>query len=148
MEHSKDQVEILLVEDNPDDAMLSIMAIEESRVVNKIIHLKDGADALDYIFHAGKYASQPVDNHPKIILLDLKMPKISGLEVLRRLKADDEMKKIPVIVFTSSNEDPDVKECYSLGVNSYVVKPLNFSQFKKAVNEIGLYWAVLNYMPE
>jgi two-component system response regulator len=148
MENSKEQVEILLVEDNPDDAMLSIMALEENHIVNNIIHLKDGAEALDYIFHTGKFASKPVDTHPKIILLDLKMPKVSGLEVLRKLKADEQMKKIPVIVFTSSNQDPDVKECYSLGVNSYVVKPLSFAQFKNAVNEIGLYWAVLNYVVE
>ena len=137
-------IEILLVEDNPDDAMLAQMALEESHVVNHIIHLKDGAEAMDYIFHEGTYAEKPVDNHPKVILLDLKMPKVNGLEVLRRIKSDDRTRDIPVVVFTSSNEDPDVKECYELGVNSYVVKPLDFEQFKTAVNNIGWYWVVLN----
>jgi two-component system, response regulator len=145
MEKMKDQIEILLVEDNPDDAQLSMMALEESHIVNSIVHLKDGAEALDYIFHQGPFANKPIDTNPKVILLDLKMPKVNGLEVLRKIKSDEVTKKIPVVVFTSSNEDPDVKECYSLGVNSYVVKPLNFEQFKKAINEIGLYWAVLNH---
>jgi CheY-like chemotaxis protein len=140
----EDSVEILLVEDNPDDAMLATMALEESRIVNHIVHLKDGAEALDYIFREGQYANLPPDGHPKVILLDLKMPKVSGLEVLKRVKSDDRTKDIPVVVFTSSNEDPDVKESYKLGVNSYVVKPLDFEQFKEAVNSIGLYWVVLN----
>ncbi len=148
MNNTKEQIEILLVEDNPDDAMLSMMALEESHVVNNIIHLKDGAEALNYVFHTGRFANDPPDTHPKIMLLDLKMPKVSGIEVLRKMKANEETKKIPVIVFTSSDQDPDVKECYSLGVNSYVVKPLNFNQFKTAVNEIGLYWAVLNRVME
>src|SRR4051812_17196370 len=126
MQKTKEQVEILLVEDNPEDAQLSIMALEESNIVNNIIHLKDGAEALDYIFREGVYADKPADNNPKVMLLDLKMPKMNGLEVLRRIKSDILTKKIPVVVFTSSNEDPDVKECYNLGVNSYVVKPLNF----------------------
>jgi len=144
MQKGKEQIEILLIEDDPDDAQLTMMALEENHIVNNIVHLKDGADALDYIFHTGNYANQPVDMRPKVILLDLKMPKVNGLEVLRKIKSDEALRKIPVIVFTSSNEDPDVKQCYSLGVNSYVVKPLSFDQFKKAINEIGLYWAVLN----
>jgi two-component system response regulator len=146
MQKSKEQIEILLVEDNPDDAQLTMLALEENHIVNHIIHLKDGAEALDYIYNEGIYAGTPAHTKPKVILLDLKMPKVNGLEVLQRLKSDVNMKKIPIIVFTSSDEDPDVKECYNLGVNSYVVKPLNFDQFKKAINEIGLYWAVLNHI--
>lgn len=145
MPQAKEPIEILLVEDNPDDAMLTMMALEENHIVNNVIHLKDGAEALDYIFHQGAYVNHPVDSHPKVILLDLKMPKVNGIEVLRKIKADETKKKIPIIVFTSSDEDPDVKECYRLGVNSYVVKPMNFDQFKKAINEIGYYWAVLNH---
>lgn len=144
MGKSPESLEVVLVEDNAEDAELAKIALEESNVVNNIIHLKDGAEALDYIFHKGTYASKPVDSKPKIILLDLKMPKVNGLEVLRKIKSDEETKKIPVIVFTSSDEDPDVKECYNLGVNSYIVKPMDFEQFKKAVNSIGMYWLVLN----
>jgi len=144
MKKPVETIEILLVEDNPDDAQLATMALEESHVVNNIIHLKDGAEALDFIFHEGQYASAPQDNNPKVILLDLKMPKVNGLEVLRRVKSDARTKDIPVVVFTSSDEDPDVKEAYHLGANSYVVKPLDFEQFKQAINNIGLYWVVLN----
>lgn len=144
MKMPKESIEILLVEDNPDDATLAIMALKESRIVNNIIHLKDGAEALDFIFHEGPYADLPVDSHPKVILLDIKMPKVNGIEVLRRVKGDEKTKEIPVVIFTSSDEDPDVEECYKLGVNSYVVKPLDFDQFKKVINDIGLYWVVLN----
>lgn len=144
MKPPPESIEILLVEDNAEDAMLAKMALEESRIVNHIIHLKDGAEAMDYIFREGEFANTPADMHPKVIMLDLKMPKVNGLEVLRRVKADNNTKEIPVVVFTSSDEDPDVKECYDLGVNSYVVKPLDFEQFKKVVNNIGLYWVVLN----
>ena len=144
MKIPNESIEILLVEDNPDDAMLAIMALKESRIVNHIVHLKDGAEALDYIFHEGEYANLPIDSHPKVILLDIKMPKVNGIEVLRRVKADERTKEIPVVIFTSSDEDPDVEECYKVGVNSYVVKPLDFDQFKKVINDIGLYWVVLN----
>lgn len=144
MKKPVESIEILLIEDNPNDALLATMALEESHVVNHIIHLKDGAEALDFIFHEGQYANAPVDNNPKVILLDLKMPKVNGLEVLKRVKSDSRTKDIPVVVFTSSDEDPDVKECYRLGVNSYVVKPLDFEQFKQVINNIGLYWVVLN----
>jgi two-component system response regulator len=139
-----ESVEILLVEDNADDAMLATMALQESRIVNSITHLKDGAEALDYLFHTGDYKNLKQDSHPKVILLDIKMPKVNGIEVLRKVKADPKTREIPVVIFTSSNEDPDVAECYNLGVNSYVVKPLDFEQFKKAINDIGLYWVVLN----
>jgi two-component system response regulator len=144
MQSPKESVEILLVEDNPDDAMLATLALKESHIVNSITHLKDGAEALDYIFHEGVYANLPEDSHPKVILLDIKMPKVNGIEVLRKVKANDKTKEIPIVIFTSSDEDPDVAECYKLGVNSYVVKPLDFDQFKKAIADIGLYWVVLN----
>ncbi|MES2703298.1 MAG: response regulator [Bacteroidota bacterium] len=144
MKFPMETIEILLVEDNPDDAMLAMMALKESRIVNNIIHLKDGAEALDFIFHEGVYSDLPEESHPKVILLDIKMPKVNGIEVLRRVKADDKTREIPIVIFTSSDEDPDVEECYRLGVNSYVVKPLDFDQFKKVINDIGLYWVVLN----
>jgi two-component system, response regulator len=140
-----EQIEILLAEDNADDAQLCMIALADNHLINSVIHLKDGAQVLDYLFREGAYAGQPINYCPKIILLDLKMPKINGQDVLRRIKSDDNTKKIPVIVFTSSAEDVDVKECYQLGVNSYVVKPLQFDQYKSAINEIGLYWAILNH---
>ncbi len=139
-----DAVEILLVEDNPSDALMTTAALQKSNVVNKIVHLKDGAEALDYIFCEGAYQTRKMNN-PVFILLDLKMPKVNGIEVLEKLKADDRTKNIPVTVFTSSQEDPDVKKCYSLGVNSYVVKPLDFDSFNKIVSEIGLYWVLINH---
>lgn len=140
-------VEIVLVEDNPSDAKLTIMALKEGKIVNQIIHLKDGEEALNYLFCEGPYASRSMTN-PVVILLDLKMPKINGIEVLRKIKADDRTKSIPVVVFTSSQEDPDVKECYELGVNSYIVKPLEFDQFSQVVTDLGLYWSLLNHVPE
>jgi len=129
-----DSIEILLIEDNPNDVQLVTMALEESKIVNKIIHLKDGADAMDYIFHEGAYVNTPVDDRPKVIMLDLNMPKVSGIEVLKRLKAEEKTKDIPVVVFTSSDDDPNLSQCYRLGVNNYVVKPLDFDQFKRAIN--------------
>src|SRR5437868_10504227 len=115
--------EILLVEDNMADARMTIMALEEKKIANKIFHVKDGAEALDYIFARGQYASRQNNGLPVLILLDLKMPKVNGIEVLEAIKNDERTRKIPVTVFTSSQEDPDVKRCYELGVNSYVVKP-------------------------
>src|SRR6476620_2659175 len=144
MQNPKESIEILLVEDNPDDDMLATMALKDSHVVNTVTHLKDGAEALEYIFHEGAFAHLPEDSHPKVILLDIKMPKVNGIEVLRRVKGDEKTKEIPVVIFTSSDEDPDVEECYKVGVNSYVVKPLDFDQFKKVINDIGLYWVVIN----
>jgi two-component system response regulator len=142
-----DTLDILLVEDNRSDARLTIMALEEGKITNKIVHLEDGEMALDYIFCEGTYSGRTMTN-PVVILLDLKMPKINGIEVLRKLKSDDRTKGIPVVVFTSSQEDPDVRECYSLGVNSYIVKPLEFDAFSKVVTDLGLYWALLNHVPE
>src|SRR4051812_27370525 len=130
-----ESIEILLIEDNHDDVMLIKAALEENNIANKVIYLKDGADAMDFIFHEGNYAELPLDKQPKIIMLDLNMPRISGLELLRRIKREDLTKDIPVVVFTSSKDDPNLKECYRLGVKNYIVKPLDFDQFKNAINK-------------
>ena len=142
------EVEVLLIEDNMNDAELTIRALKTNNLANKLIHLKDGAEALDFIFAQGNYSDRNIGNSPKVILLDLKMPKVNGLEVLRKIKADERTKKIPVVVLTSSKEDPDIQECYRLGVNSYVVKPVDFKAFMKAISELGLYWMILNQPPQ
>jgi len=140
--------EIILVEDNISDADLIKRALAKSNVANKILHLKDGQEALDYLFSEGQWKGIKTSNVTKLILLDLKMPKISGLEVLKKIKSHEETKKIPVVVLTSSKEDPDIQECYKLGVNSYVVKPLGFDEFSKTVIQLGLYWMLLNQHPK
>jgi len=140
--------EIILVEDNVSDADLIKRALAKSNVANKIIHLKDGQEALDYLFSEGQWKGIKTSNASKLILLDLKMPKISGLEVLKKIKSNEETRKIPVVVLTSSKEDPDIQECYKLGVNSYVVKPLGFDEFSKTVSQLGLYWMLLNQHPK
>jgi len=142
-----DAVEIILVEDNPDDAALAIRALKKNNLANNLIHLKDGAEALDYIFGKGIYEGRDITKSPKVIFLDLKMPKINGIEVLQKVKSDERTKHIPVVVLTSSAEDPDIKTCYSLGANSYIVKPLGFDDFTKKISELGLYWLVLNELP-
>ena len=141
------EIEILLVEDNMGDAFLTIRELKRENLANKLVHLENGADALDYLFGGGIYADRNLNNQPKVILLDLKMPKVNGIEVLRRVKSDERTKTIPVIVLTSSKEDPDIQKCYSLGVNSYVVKPVEFDKFAKAVSELGLYWMLINQEP-
>lgn len=140
----ENEIEIVLVEDNPQDAELTIRALKKYNLSNKLIHLKDGVEALDFLFARGQYQGRNNDHIPKIILLDLKMPKINGLEVLREIKSDEKLRVIPVAVLTSSSEDPDIKECYRLGVNSYIVKPVAFSDFLSTVSELGLYWLLLN----
>jgi two-component system response regulator len=137
-----DAVEILLIEDNPDDAGLAIHALKKHNLANNVLHLQDGEEALDYLF------SSELTSIPKVILLDLKMPKVDGMEVLRKLKADERRKVIPVVVLTSSKEDRDVLEAYQLGVNAYIVKPVDFDQFAKAIGEIGLFWLILNQAPK
>ena len=141
------EVEILLVEDNLSDAELTIRALKKNNLANNLVHLKDGAEALDFLLFQGMYAGRPGQNRPRVILLDLKMPKVSGLEVLRVIKSDLRTKDIPVVVLTSSKEDPDIRECYALGVNSYVVKPVDFENFVKAVGNLGLYWMLVNQSP-
>jgi two-component system, response regulator len=137
--------EILLVEDNPSDATLTIIALKDAKVGDTIRHLKDGNEALEYIFATGAYAKRKIKNTPGMILLDLKMPRVDGKEVLQKLKVDDRTKNIPIIVFTSSQEDRDVNDCYHLGVNSYVVKPVEFNKFEEVIKEIGKYWLLINY---
>lgn len=142
-----DKVEILLVEDNMNDAELTIRALKKKNLANNLVHLKDGAQALDFIFAKGEYAGRDVSNIPKVILLDLKMPKVNGMEVLAQVRADERTKKIPVVVLTSSKEDPDVSECYKLGANSYIVKPVEFDNFHEAVTSLGYYWLLVNVPP-
>jgi len=140
-------VEILLVEDNPNDADLSLYALKKYNVANEVHHARDGAEALDFLFCTGPHANRKVEDVPKVILLDLKLPKVDGLEVLRRIKADERTRRIPVVVLTSSREDRDVVESYQYGVNSYIVKPIDFEQFTEAVRKLGMYWLLLNEVP-
>jgi len=136
-------VEILFAEDSEDDAMLTIRALQKSGLTNKIYHVKDGAEALEFIYCTGAYALRDINDHPKLILLDLKMPKVSGMEVLAKIK-EGHLKYIPVVILTSSKEDPDIKKCYSLGATSYIVKPVESDNFFKAIKDIGCYWIILN----
>lgn len=140
--------EILLIEDNPNDAELTIRALQKINLANEVIHLKDGAEGLDYLFCMGKYEHRDIRDIPRVILLDLKMPKVDGIEVLKRIKSDSATRFIPVIILTSSNEDPDVRNCYELGANSYIVKPVGFENFSKAVAGLGMYWLLLNQPPK
>lgn len=141
------EIEILLVEDNMNDAELAIRALQKNKIANNIIHLKDGASALDFLFGKGEFENRNINNKPKIILLDLKMPKVDGLEVLKRIKEDDFTKEIPVVVLTSSRESPDIVKAYSLGANSYIVKPVDFDGFTKAIFGLGYYWMLINQSP-
>jgi two-component system, response regulator len=144
MEHT--DVDILLVEDNPYEAELTIRSLKKHNLANNLVHIDDGAEALDFIFSKGKYVSNN-GLKPKLILLDLKLPKVDGLQILREIKSDETTKTIPVAILTSSREERDVIETYKLGVNSYIVKPVNFEAFTKAVAELGLYWLILNQSP-
>ena len=141
------EVEILLVEDNPNDEELTLKALKRHNFANGVHVVRDGAEALDYIFATGAYANRNIQERPKLILLDLKLPKVDGIEVLRRIKSEEDSKVIPVVVLTSSNEDRDIIDSYRLGVNSYIVKPVDFDKFIKAVSELGLYWMILNKPP-
>ncbi len=140
-------VELILIEDNPHEAELTIRSLKKHNLANKLVHLDDGEEALDFLFSKGKYADNIGKLNPKVILLDLKLPKVSGLEILKALKSDEHAKNIPVVILTSSKEESDVFESYNLGVNSYIVKPVNFEGFTKAVAEIGLYWMLMNEPP-
>ena len=145
---SDNTVEILLVEDSPQDQELTLRALRKANLANRIHVARDGAEALEFIFCQGAHAERTIGDGPKIILLDLKLPKVDGLEVLRRIKGDPRTKTTPVVVLTSSKEQRDLVESYNLGVNSYIVKPVNFEQFTKAVVELGMYWLLLNQRPE
>ena len=142
-----EDAEILLVEDNPNDVELTLRALQKNNLASKVYVVKDGAEALDFIFATGPFAHRKVENLPKVILLDLKLPKVDGIEVLKRVKNDDRTKHTPVVMLTSSQEQRDVLETYSLGVNSYIVKPVEFSNFVRAVSELGVYWGLLNKLP-
>jgi two-component system response regulator len=138
---------ILLVEDNPDDEALTIRALKKNNIGNDLTVVRDGAEALDFLFGAGAYGSRDLNDKPQVILLDLKLPKVDGLEVLRRIRADERTRLLPVVILTSSKEDADLIKGYSLGANSYVRKPVDFNQFVEAVRNLGLYWLVLNEAP-
>ena len=142
-----EEVEILLVEDNPTDAELTMRALKRKNMANQVVWVKDGEEALDFIFATGEYSDRNPEDLPKLILLDLRMPKVDGLEVLQQIKAEEKTRKIPVVVLTSSKEDRDIVESYELGVNSYVSKPVEFDQFIDAVSTLGFYWMLINNPP-
>jgi CheY-like chemotaxis protein len=145
--NNKNEVEILLVEDNPNDVELTLRALKKHNLANNVVVVTDGEEALDFVFARGAYTHRDVENGPKIILLDLKLPKVDGLEVLKAIKSDARMKMIPVVVLTSSKEEKDIVNSYRLGVNSYIVKPVDFDKFIEAVAKLGLYWLLLNEPP-
>lgn len=141
-------IDVLLVEDNPDDAELTIRSFQKHNLANELFHVNDGEEALEFIYGTGKYAGlRNKEFRPKLILLDIQMPRVNGIEVLEKLKADENLKTIPVVILTSSKENPDIKKCYALGCNSYIVKPVNFENFVEAVKQLGFYWLLLNQQP-
>ena len=144
---TENTIEILLVEDNPNDMELTLHVLRRNHLANRVEVVRDGAEALDFLFCTGAYANRDPNHRPKLILLDLKLPKVDGLEVLQRIKADLSTRTIPVVVLTSSREERDIVESYHHGVNSYIVKPVDFEQFTEAVRQVGLYWVLLNQPP-
>jgi two-component system response regulator len=138
---------ILLVEDNPDDEALTLRALKKNNILNPVVVVRDGAEALEYLFGAGVHAGRDPSAAPQVVLLDLKLPKIDGLEVLRRIRSDERTRRQPVVVLTTSNEERDILSSYELGANSYIRKPVDFEQFMEAVRQLGLYWLVLNMAP-
>ena len=145
--HDLNEMQILLVEDNPNDAELTLRALKKHHLANRVHHVKDGAEALDFLFGTGMYAGRSAAAGPRVVMLDLKLPKVDGWEVLRRIKADERTRDMPVVILTSSREESDIVEGYRLGVNSYVQKPVEFDKFVEAVAHLGLYWMVLNQTP-
>ena len=146
---TKHKVDLLLVEDNINDAELAIRQLKKNNMANNLFHVKDGEEALEFIFATGRFSGAESDiQQPKIILLDIQMPKVSGLEVLHKIKADPRTRSIPVVILTSSKEDPDIQRCYALGANSYIVKPVNFESFAEAIKNLGFYWLLLNQPPK
>jgi len=143
----KNELEIVIVEDNPNDAELMLRSLKKNRLANNMVVLEDGEQALDFIFCRGKYTDRDLSESPKVMFLDLKLPKVGGLEVLKQMKSNEHTRKIPVIVVTSSKEDPDIAAAYNLGANSYVVKPINFDSFVEKMNQVGLYWLAVNEKP-
>jgi two-component system response regulator len=144
---NRNALEVLLVEDNPTDAELTLRALRGKGLRNEIVVAEDGAEALDILFARGSHADRDIGNGPKLVLLDLRLPKVDGIDVLRELKADERTKTIPIVVLTSSRQEPDIRKCYELGANSYIVKPVEFESFAQAVSELGLYWLLLNEPP-
>ena len=142
-----DQIEILLVEDSAEDAELTLRALKKHNLANRIHHAKDGVEALDFLFARGPHADQSTLRMLRVVLLDLKLPRVDGIEVLTQMRGDPRTKLVPVVVLTSSREDPDISRCYALGVNSYIVKPVAFEEFIKVVSSLGLYWLLLNQPP-
>lgn len=142
-----DNIEILLVEDNESDADLTIRALRKRNLANNLLWVQDGAEALSFMFHTDKYADRKGTEHPKVILLDLKLPKVNGLDVLKQLRENKTTQTIPIVIFTSSNEDPDIAIAYALGANSYVVKPINFDSFSQTMSDLGFYWLMINKFP-
>lgn len=141
-------VEILLVEDNMSDAELTIREMRKHNIINELFHVKDGAEAIDFIFATGSFSeSRSINDKPKLILLDIQMPKVNGIEVLEKIKTDPRTKTIPVVMLTSSKEDPDIQRCYDLGANSYIVKPVNFESFTGVIKSLHYYWLLLNEPP-
>jgi two-component system response regulator len=141
-------VEVLLVEDNINDAELTIRELRKHHMANNLFHVKDGEEALDFIFGTGKFAdSRDLLCKPKVVLLDIQMPKVNGIEVLQKVKSDARTRATPVVILTSSKEDPDIQKCYDLGANSYIVKPVNFESFAEAIKNLGFYWLLLNQQP-
>ena len=138
---------ILLVEDNPDDEKLTVRALKKNNVYNDVVVARDGVEALDYLFHTGPYANADPESVPSLVLLDLKLPRIDGLEVLRRVRADPRTRRLPIVILTSSKEEQDLFKSYDLGANSYIRKPVDFIQFTEAIRQLGLYWLVLNEPP-
>jgi two-component system response regulator len=138
-------VEILLVEDNPRDAELTIRALKKKNLANNLYHVEDGVEALDFLFGRGKYSGRDLNDAPKVVLLDLKLPRVNGLEVLSAMKSDERTQTIPVVIVTSSAEDPDIQTAYQLGANSYVLKPVQFESFIEAMTKIGVYWLMVNH---
>lgn len=144
----ENSIEILLVEDNPNDVELTLHALKKNNLTNRVYVVRDGAEALEYLFSSGAYTGRDLNQTPKVILLDLKLPKVDGMEVLKRIKADERTRSIPVVVLTSSREERDIVDSYRLGVNSYITKPVDFDQFTEAVRQLGLYWLLLNQPPK
>lgn len=147
MNKAYNEVEILLVEDNMNDAELVTRALRKVNLANHLVHVKDGAEALDFIFATGDYAEREITNVPRVILLDIKMPRVDGIEVLRQVRSNPQTKLIPIVIMTSSKEEQDIVKSYQLGVNSFVVKPVDFNDFARAVSELGMYWVLTNQPP-
>lgn len=145
---NNEAIEILFVEDNIDDATLTLRALKKCGLTNTIFHVKDGAEALAFIYCKGAYASWNTTEHLKLILLDLKMPKVSGIEVLKKIKSDPKYKTIPIVILTSSKEDPDIKQCYEFGANSYIVKPVESDNFFQTIKDLSFYWMISNQPPQ